>query len=45
MMQKEICNKCGNEVINDRKLDNNIWNCPNCGTKLWKIVQVVAIEE
>ena len=31
MMTKETCNKCGNEVIKDRKLDNNVWNCPNCG--------------
>ena len=30
-MIKEICNKCGNEVIEDRKLDNTIWSCPNCG--------------
>ena len=31
MTTKETCNKCGNEVIIDRKLDNSIWNCPNCG--------------
>ena len=30
-MIKETCNKCGNEVIEDRKLDNTIWRCPNCG--------------
>ena len=30
-MPKETCNKCGNEVIEDRKLDNTIWRCPNCG--------------
>ena len=30
-MIKETCNKCGSEVIGDRKLDNNIWDCPNCG--------------
>ena len=30
-MPKETCNKCGNEVMKDRKLDNNVWNCPNCG--------------
>ena len=28
---KETCNKCGNEVIKDRKLDDNVWSCPNCG--------------
>ena len=31
MMKKEICNNCGEEVIEDRKLDNNVWNCPSCG--------------
>ena len=30
-MIKEICKKCGNEVIEDRKLSNGIWDCPNCG--------------
>ena len=30
-MKKEICNNCGEEVIEDRKLDNNVWNCPSCG--------------
>ena len=30
-MIKETCNKCGDEVMKDRKLDNNVWNCPNCG--------------
>ena len=30
-MIKETCNKCGEEVIEDRKLDNNVWNCPSCG--------------
>ena len=30
-MKIETCNKCGDEVMKDRKLDNNIWSCPNCG--------------
>ena len=30
-MRNEICNKCGKEVIEDRKLDNTIWRCPDCG--------------
>ena len=30
-MTKETCNKCGNEVVEDRKLDDKVWNCPNCG--------------
>ena len=30
-MIKETCNKCGSEVINDRKLDDKVWNCPSCG--------------
>ena len=30
-MKIETCNKCGEEVIEDRKLDNNVWNCPSCG--------------
>ena len=30
-MSKETCNKCGNKVIEDRKLDNKVWSCPNCG--------------
>ena len=30
-MKIETCNKCGEEVIKDRKLDSNIWNCPSCG--------------
>lgn len=31
MSIKETCNKCGNEVVGDRKLDDKVWNCPNCG--------------
>ena len=31
MSIKETCNKCGSEVIEDRKLDDRVWNCPNCG--------------
>ncbi len=30
-MIKETCIKCGNEVIKDKKLENNVWNCPSCG--------------
>ena len=30
-MKIETCNKCGNEVIEDKKLDNKVWDCPNCG--------------
>ena len=30
-MIKETYNKCENEVIKDRKLSNNVRNCPNCG--------------
>ena len=35
-MIKETCNKCGSEVIGDRKLDNNIWDCPNCGLEAYQ---------
>ena len=31
MSIKETCNKCGNEVVGDRKLDDKVWNCPTCG--------------
>ena len=37
-MKKETCNKCGNEVIEDKKLDNNVWNCPNCGLEEYSSV-------
>lgn len=30
MTTKETCNRCGNEVIEDRKLDSKVWDCPNC---------------
>ena len=30
-MTRKACNKCGSEVIKDRKLDNKVWNCPTCG--------------
>ena len=30
MSIKETCNKCGNEVVGDRKLDDKVWNCPKC---------------
>ena len=38
MMGKETCNKCGSEVINDRKLNSIVWNCPNCGLEEYKSV-------
>ena len=31
MMIKETCNKCENEVIEDKKLADRVWDCPNCG--------------
>ena len=37
-MLKETCNKCGNEVIEDRKLDSKVWNCPNCGLEEYSSV-------
>ena len=37
-MIKETCNKCGNDVIEDRKLDNTVWNCPNCGLEEYQSV-------
>ena len=30
-MRNEICNKCGREVVQSKKLDDTIWDCPNCG--------------
>ena len=30
-MQNEICNKCGREVEQSKKLDGIVWECPNCG--------------
>ena len=30
-MRNEICNKCGREVEQSKKLDNTIWDCPSCG--------------
>ena len=39
-MIKETCNKCGKEVIEDRKLDNTIWRCPNCGLE-----EYISIED
>lgn len=37
-MQKEICNKCGTEVVEDCKLTNNVWICPNCGLEKYQSV-------
>ena len=37
-MIRETCNKCGNEVTEDRKLDNNVWNCINCGLEEYQSV-------
>ena len=30
MVPKETCGKCGNEVLEDIKLDNNVYNCSKC---------------
>ena len=30
-MQNEICNKCGREVEQSKKLDGTVWDCPDCG--------------
>ena len=38
MSIKETCNKCGNEVIEDKKLDSSVWNCPNCGLEEYQSV-------
>ena len=38
MSIKETCNKCGKEVIESKKLDSNVWNCPNCGLEEYRPV-------
>ena len=38
MSIKETCNKCGKEVIESKKLDSNVWNCPNCGLEEYQSV-------
>ena len=43
-MIKETCNKCENEVIEDRKLDNTVWNCPNCGLEEYQSVNILTEE-
>ena len=43
-MIKEMCNKCRNEVIEDRKLDNTVWNCPNCGLEEYQSVNILTEE-
>ena len=43
-MIKETCNKCGNEVIEDRKLDSNVWNCPNCGLEEYQSGYILTEE-
>ena len=35
-MAKGTCNKCGNEIIEDKKLDNKVWSCPNCGLEEYR---------
>lgn len=35
-MIKETCNKCREEVTEDKKLDNKVWDCPNCGLEEYK---------
>ena len=37
-MIKETYNKCENEVIKDRKLSNNAWDCPNWGLEEYQSV-------
>ena len=37
-MIKETYNKCENEVIKDRKLSNNVRNCPNWGLEEYQSV-------
>ena len=27
----EVCRKCRQRIDDDKKLDENIWNCPTCG--------------
>ena len=27
----EVCSKCKQRIDDDKKLDENIWNCPTCG--------------
>ncbi len=43
-MIKETCNKCGNEVVEDKKLDNTVWNCPNCGLEEYQSVNILTEE-
>ena len=35
-MIKETYNKCENEVIKDRKLNNNVWESPNWGLESYQ---------
>ena len=35
-MIKETYNKCENEVIKDRKLNNNVWESPNWGLEAYQ---------
>ena len=44
MSIKEICNKCGTVVMEDRKLDSSVWNCPNCGLEEYQSVGSSAQE-
>ena len=43
-MTREACNKCGNEVIENRKLDNKVRNCPNCGLEEYQSVNILTEE-
>ena len=30
-MNIEVCSKCRQRIDDDKKLDENVWNCPVCG--------------
>ena len=34
----EVCSKCKQRIDDDKKLDENIWNCPTCGLEEYQSV-------
>ena len=37
-MSIEVCSKCRQRIDDDKKLDENIWNCLTCGLEEYETV-------
>ena len=39
-MNIEVCSKCRQRIDDDKKLDENVWDCPVCGIEEYETEDV-----